>query len=121
LRRRRSQVHTLRALHESAQVLLNVLDVFITEPLLDWIKPVSGRRFEAACGVARPLDGLPCVVGAAKFRSSTTLRPSGTTASSAKSSAGSVMSAEVDADSDEKWSGASLPAVVLWEGVTSAR
>ena len=34
----------MRAMHEDAQTLLNVMNVFITEPLLDWIKPAGNPQ-----------------------------------------------------------------------------
>ena len=38
----------MNALHEHAELLLNVMNVFIMEPLLDWSKPAKG-------GVSYPL------------------------------------------------------------------
>ena len=33
---RSCMVHTLRALRNSSQILLNMMDVFVKEPALDW-------------------------------------------------------------------------------------
>lgn len=35
------QSFVLHAMHDEAQTLLNVMNVFITEPLLDWAKPAG--------------------------------------------------------------------------------
>jgi hypothetical protein len=35
------QALALRALHEDAQSLLSVMHIFISEPLLDWMKPAG--------------------------------------------------------------------------------
>lgn len=35
---RQSMIHTMSALHESRDILLTALDVFVQEPLVDWIK-----------------------------------------------------------------------------------
>ena len=53
-----AQVHALGALHESSDLLLNVMNVFIMEPLLDWNKPALGTVLVCppctARGGARP-------------------------------------------------------------------
>jgi DNA-dependent protein kinase catalytic subunit len=39
-----SMIHTMNALHMHQDILLNVMDVFIKEPLVDWLKNASMRQ-----------------------------------------------------------------------------
>lgn len=50
---------TLRALHDEAGTLLNVMNVFITEPLLDWVKPAGPDA--ALCGRVAQVHLTTCV------------------------------------------------------------
>jgi len=41
----RSMIHTLSALQNNKDILLNTLDVFVKEPLVDWLKNAKKQKF----------------------------------------------------------------------------
>lgn len=59
-------VHAMQALHDGRQILLNVLDVFVKEPLLDWVKEArseGGKRARMGAGAGGGSSGETTTVG----------------------------------------------------------